>query len=148
MERLHLPLLGSGQPHPANQADPNRGGAGLLYALPSQDPGHQGVSSAYEVVAARCALYVFEQTSHEHLRILRRPVSGKAVAPVPCACGFQGRPRRARRLSRAYSPPAWVATLPGPPAGRPSTQAGMFRAPGKHGIFDFGASREERTRRW
>lgn len=47
-------------------ADPNHGGAGLLYALPGQDPSHQGVSSGYEVVAARCALYVFEQTSHGH----------------------------------------------------------------------------------
>lgn len=47
-------------------ADPNKGGAGLLYALPGQDPSHQGVSSGYEVVAARCALYLFEQTSHGH----------------------------------------------------------------------------------
>ncbi len=51
----------------ATYADPNRGGAGLLYALPGQDPDHQGVSSAYEVVAARCALYVFDQTSHGNL---------------------------------------------------------------------------------
>lgn len=47
--------------------DPNHGNAGLLYALPGQDPGHQGVSSSYEVVAARCAVYLFEQTSHGHL---------------------------------------------------------------------------------
>lgn len=50
----------------ATFADPNKGGAGLLYALPGQDPDHQGVSSSVETVAARCAVYVFEHTSHGH----------------------------------------------------------------------------------
>jgi len=53
-------------------ADPNKGGAGYLYALPGQDPGHQGMSSGHEAVAARCAVYVFEQTSHGHLLALAR----------------------------------------------------------------------------
>ena len=53
-------------------ADPNHGEAGLLYALPGQDPGHQGRSSGYEVVAARGALYVFEQNAHGHLLDLAR----------------------------------------------------------------------------
>jgi len=51
----------------ATYADPNHGGAGLLYAVPGQDPDHQGWSSGYEAVAARCAVYLFEQTSHGHL---------------------------------------------------------------------------------
>jgi len=51
----------------ATFADPNHGGAGYLYALPGQDPDHQGVSSGHEALVARCALYVFDHTSHGHL---------------------------------------------------------------------------------
>ena len=53
-------------------ADPNKGGAGYLYALPGQDADHQGVSSGHEAVAARCAVYVFEHTSHGHLLALAK----------------------------------------------------------------------------
>lgn len=65
--RIAEALIGSTY---ATYADPNHGGGGLLYALPGQDPDHQGVSSGYEIVAARCALYSFEQTSHGHLLAL------------------------------------------------------------------------------
>ncbi len=51
----------------ATFADPNQGGAGYLYALPGQDPDHQGVSTGHEAVVARCCVYVFEQISHGHL---------------------------------------------------------------------------------
>ena len=43
-------------------ADPNRGGAGILYALPTQDPAHQGVSQGIEALTARGALYVYQHT--------------------------------------------------------------------------------------
>lgn len=53
-------------------ADPGKSDAGYLYALPGQDPDHQGVSTAHEAVAARCAVYVFEHTSHGHLLALAK----------------------------------------------------------------------------
>ena len=56
----------------ATFADPNHGDAGMLYALPGQDPDHQGLSAGYEVVAARSALYAFEQTAHGHLLAFAR----------------------------------------------------------------------------
>lgn len=48
----------------ATFADPHKGGAGYLYALPGQDPDHQGISSSHEALVARCCVYVFEQTAH------------------------------------------------------------------------------------
>ena len=53
-------------------ADPAKSDAGFLYALPGQDADHQGVSSGHEAVVARCAVYVFEHTSHGHLLALAK----------------------------------------------------------------------------
>lgn len=43
-------------------ADRDRGGAGILYAVPGQDRDHQGVSQAIEALTARAALYVHQKT--------------------------------------------------------------------------------------
>ena len=43
-------------------ADPNRGGAGLLYATPRQDPGHQGVSTMFEALLARSSIDIYRAT--------------------------------------------------------------------------------------
>jgi hypothetical protein len=56
-------------------ADPNAAGVeygslraspyGILYATPSDDPGHQGVSTTYEIMLADSALYIYQQI-HNH----------------------------------------------------------------------------------
>ena len=43
-------------------ADPNHGGAGLLYATPRQDPNHQGVSTMFEALLAHSSLDIYRAT--------------------------------------------------------------------------------------
>ena len=100
----------------ATFADPNHGEAGLLYALPGQDPDHQGLSAGYEVVAARCALYAFEQTAHGHLlafargtwdwmrRYLRHP-SGVYFAELDIRPTVDGRPNPHYRKAVGWNRP-------------------------------------------
>src|SRR5262249_9402681 len=38
---------------------------GILYATPSGDSNHQGVSTTYEIMIANCAIYIYEQTHDE-----------------------------------------------------------------------------------
>lgn len=97
-------------------ADPNHGGSGVLYALPGEDRDHQGLSSGHEAVAARGALYVFEQTAHGNLlayakgtwdwmhRYLKHP-SGVYFAELDIRPSVGGKPNPSYRKPIGWNRP-------------------------------------------
>lgn len=148
---LHLAeaLIGSTY---ATYADPNHGDAGLRYALPGQDPGHQGVSSAYEVVAARSALYAFEQTAHGHLlafargtwdwmhQYLRHP-SGVYFAELDIRPTVNGRPNPNYRKPIGWDRPGDIKrggsiAYMGGTMGMASLSAALYRVTGEPRYLD------------
>lgn len=133
-------------------ADPNHGAAGLLYALPGQDPDHQGLSAGYEVVAARCALYAFEQTSHGHLlefakgswewmrRYLKHP-SGVYFAELDIRPTIGGKPNPNYRKALGWNRPGDIGrggsiAYLGGTMGMASLSAALYRLSGEKKYLD------------